>query len=666
MARMPYPGKIYPGETYPGVSQSYITPNGEWEYVSDPNEQRAVLDAFGKTTFSAMVENPTAGSTYTVDIGGVPGFYNQEYFDGSEVATDLYTPSWVSTPDDSVSILSAETVNNIIDYDKCKNVKIMLTNEKPINGTRSLKIIPTNATPKFTNGTERGTSVAFRIPAGASGAFSLTVRIAKKFSDPVVLNTVEKFTDATRYMNNSDPGEYLMVAMLSASASERTVYLHLPGTYDGGEIVIDELMFVTGESRYRYFDGSTPDDEDIIYSWEGEPHASRSYYEIVRSLNNAQGIYSPLVLQSLRWKHSGNYSLRLLPNSVYIHTDQILMGMELGKTYTISCVRMMKSTVQTATDSYGNMETGNLSLMFLKSDGTGMEAYSSNVPANAGVERLSITFTMPKAQPLMFLLTFNGAPVDVWFDSLMISDGVGVEDYFDGDSPGATWLGGRYTSPSHVAPVAPRSGGYPLKKFVSAYADRMGEIDQLVARMTYLPADVRHEADLYGLDLPGRAVPLGATSDLVDARTADDEWMPWIGQILGIDTRDVSADELRTAITSGLTGMVAGTRRAIASAVRAIMTGSMETRSVRIYPHTISLDAIGKASEWDLLVVTPVEQGLTQDQVRDAVERASAKPAGVLIHHVSKSTTWADLHAKLPTWAMWNDKKWESIEEAGF
>lgn len=666
MTRMPYPGKIYPGETYPGVSQSYITPNGEWEYVSDPNEQRAVLDAFGKTTFSAMVDNQTAGSTYTVDIGGVPGFYDQDYFDGSESATSLYTPSWIGTPDDSVSILSAETVSNIIAYDKSKNVKIVLTGDNPINGTRSLKVIPTNSVAKFTSGTEQGTSVVFRIPPGAKGAFSLTARISKKFDDPVVLNAVEKFTDPDQYMNYSDPGEYLFVVLMDASATERYAYLHLPGTYNGGEIILDELMFVTGDSRYRYFDGSTPDDEDIIYQWEGEPHASRSYYEISRSMNNAQGIYNPLVLQSLRWKHTGDHSLRLLPNSIFVYSDQIPAGMELGKTYTISCVRMLQSTVPMTVDSYGNMETGNISLLFVNAEDQKVEVYSSNVPSNAGVERLSITFTMPKTQPLVFMLTFNGAPVDVWFDSLMISENAEVGTYFDGDSPGAMWLGSRYLSPSYIAPVAPRSGGYPLKKFVSAYADRMGEIDQLVARLTYLPADVRHEADLYGLDLPGRAVPLGATSDLVDARTADDDWMPWIGQILGINPRDISSDELRVAISSGLTGMIAGTRRAIASAVRAIMTGDAETRSVRIYPHTITLDAIGQASEWDLLVVTPVEQGLTQDQVRDAVERASAKPAGVIVHHVSKSTTWADLHAKIPTWAMWNDKKWETIEETGF
>lgn len=664
MARMPYPGKIYPGETYPGVSQSYVTPDGEWEYVSDPNEQRAVLDAFGKTTFSAMVDNATAGATYTVDIGGVPGFYDQEYFDGSEGTTELFEPSWSGTPDDSVSLLSAETVNNVVDYDKCKNVKIMLTKEDPILGTRSLKVIPTNSTPEFSTATQQGTSVAFRIPAGANGNFSMTVRIMKKFDDPVAIHTSKVIADISQLQSYSDPGEYLFHTFVVSSATERTIYLHLPGTYDGGEVIIDELMYVAGDSRHRYFDGSTPDDVDITYSWEGAPHASRSYYEIARSISNMQGIYNPYTLQSLLWKHKGDYSLRLLPKSIFVLTDQVPVGMELGKTYTISCVRMMKTTVATEPVDYGN--TANITVLIMDSAGNGLQAYSTSVLANAGTERLSITFTMPETQPLAFMVIMNGAPVDVWYDSFMISDGAVVEDYFDGDTPGAVWLGERYISPSHIAPVAPRSGGYPLKKFISAYGDRMGEIDKLVARLTYLPADVRSEAELYGLDLPGRSVPLGATSDLVDARTADNEWMPWIGQILGIDTRDVSAEELRVAISSGLTGMISGTRRAIASSVRAIMTGDMQSRSVRIYPHTISLDAVGEASEWDLLVVTPVEQGLTEEQVRDAVERAGAKPAGVVIHHVSKSTTWADLHAKLPTWAMWNDKKWETIEEAGF
>lgn len=671
MTRMPYPGDIYPNETYPGVSQSYVTPDGEWEYVADAEEQRAVRDAFGKNTFSAIVDNPVAGATYTVDIGGVPGFYDDEFFDGAEAPSGTFDASWVGAPDDSISVLSADTVDVVIDYAKSFGVKMYLSDEDPIRGSRSMRVIPTSPVPDFSGATsvDRGTAVAFTVPASAYGLFSITVRTEQLFDNPVVLNNqsfnpfLNVVPDPINYFDGV--GTARISYDITQSAVPRTMYLHLPGSYLGGAVTIDEVQFVAIAKIDSYFDGNIPDDEDVEYSWEGTPDNSRSLLTIQRSVTTPAGIPNPYCVRSTYWKHTGDYSLRILPSSsmpgaVYSVISEQAGNLVPGKTYTISAVRMMEKT--TAVENFPDTDvsfTGNIFIM------TDSGSFGTNTTAEAGVRRISTTFVMPETS--IFYIFFGGAPTaDVWWDSLIITDGTEAGTYFDGFSSGAEWLGIPYESTSRMIPIEARDGGYPLKKLVSVYGDRMGDIDEIVARLDYLPEDVRSEAELYNLDLPNRVVPLGATSDLVDARTADDAWMPWIGQLLGINPRNMTTDELRTAITSGMTGMVAGTRRSIAGAVKSVMTGPDDIRSVRIYPHTVTLDAIGQGTEWDLLVVTPVEQGLSLQTVRDAVERAGAKPSGVIVHHISKSTTWADLHAKLPTWAHWNDKSWMAIEEAGF
>lgn len=48
-----------------------------------------------------------------------------------------------------------------------------------------------------------------------------------------------------------------------------------------------------------------------------------------------------------------------------------------------------------------------------------------------------------------------------------------------------------------------------------------------------------------------------------------------------------------------------------------------------------------------------------------AIIAAGVKPAGVILHDVSFSASWADIESTLPTWADWEGKTWQQIEETG-
>ena len=160
----------------------------------------------------------------------------------------------------------------------------------------------------------------------------------------------------------------------------------------------------------------------------------------------------------------------------------------------------------------------------------------------------------------------------------------------------------------------------------------------------------------------GRDLPLGVTSDLVDGRTADDAWLPWLAQLFGVDIRYIRGEqELRDAIESGSSGFRSGSKQAIEDAVRSELTG---TRSVAVFPHSTP-SGIGTGGPWDVLIVTRASETPGFAAVVEAVTRKGAKPAGVRLWHHVFQTEWDDIESTLPTWDDWQGKTWTRIEEIG-
>lgn len=192
--------------------------------------------------------------------------------------------------------------------------------------------------------------------------------------------------------------------------------------------------------------------------------------------------------------------------------------------------------------------------------------------------------------------------------------------------------------------------GYPMKRWLSAFADQVGAVDDVVRRIDYAPPDDRDDDSQ-------------AVSELADASLADAAWLPWLAQILGVRrVTNLSETAQRDAISSAVSGFRAGTRSAVGTAAQAALTG---TRSVAVYNHAVAEPGDG-GGEWDVLIITrSSETPGGASSVFDAVIGAEAKPAGVVLHHASVDVTWATLHTLRPTWADWNNKTWAEIQETG-
>lgn len=166
-------------------------------------------------------------------------------------------------------------------------------------------------------------------------------------------------------------------------------------------------------------------------------------------------------------------------------------------------------------------------------------------------------------------------------------------------------------------------------------------------------------------DVPDRPedVPLGATSDLVDPRTANTEWLPWLSQFAGHNINHFATlEDARNAFSDTESNFAAGTIGAIQNAVGAVLTGS---KTVRVFPMTTDLTKRGEATQWDISIVTRTSESPDVSVMEEAVIKRNAKPAGVVFHFHKHQSTWDAVELDNPTWDAWDRKTWTELEESG-
>lgn len=214
-----------------------------------------------------------------------------------------------------------------------------------------------------------------------------------------------------------------------------------------------------------------------------------------------------------------------------------------------------------------------------------------------------------------------------------------------------------------------------FKKYISSIADQLSEIDTLVARLEYIPPEeradyyaARDELNTYtrpaGLETSEFGfAPIGETSDLLDARTADLGWLPYLAQLIGADISDlVTESERRDAIIFNYLGFRAGSREALEDAAKRVLTGS---KYVRVYPHRDGAGGsiFSEGTQWDILIITKSEETPSVEDIVAEILRKGAKPAGVVLHHIAYALTWEVLESTFTSWsAIEAAGSWNNIE----
>lgn len=193
------------------------------------------------------------------------------------------------------------------------------------------------------------------------------------------------------------------------------------------------------------------------------------------------------------------------------------------------------------------------------------------------------------------------------------------------------------------------AGDYPLKRYLSLVVDQEGEVETLLDRLDYVPADEGGD---------------GGASDLVDPLTAENRWLDWLAQHVGALLEPVLTEaERRDAVSFAPGGWRSGNKQAIRDAARTELTG---TKYAAVYDHSTDASAIGAAGEWDVLVVTRPSETPAAAAVLEAIRRKRAKPAGVLLYWKAYEASWDTIEANLATWdAIEAAGSWDQIQETG-
>lgn len=218
----------------------------------------------------------------------------------------------------------------------------------------------------------------------------------------------------------------------------------------GGEVSwLSRVLFEGGSTLPPWFSGATADDPDpdLTPSWMGSAGSSAS---VLRGAAVAGGIVAPghvRTFSSNQWAESGVKSVRMFGVSTNADTfiapagdtGALRHGMVPGRTYTVAATIHLESPQAGSLSVYARRLT-----LWHRGSGAYQIKSGAQAPNEAGDFESRLTFTLPPDTTEAFIRLYNGASFgngDVWWDDLMIVEGVYNGPYRDGDSPGWGWLG---------------------------------------------------------------------------------------------------------------------------------------------------------------------------------------------------------------------------------
>jgi hypothetical protein len=216
-----------------------------------------------------------------------------------------------------------------------------------------------------------------------------------------------------------------------------------------------------------------------------------------------------------------------------------------------------------------------------------------------------------------------------------------------------------------------------FKRWISGIGEEMGVIDTTAARnqfvnsadrpdfLTGLTPYTTYERPV-GLEDEDRGyLPIHSTADLLDGRTANNEWLDWLALIVGTDiTKAYTEEERRNAVIFAFNGYKAGSRDSLRDAVLDVLTGA------KFLDIQNSMRSNGTNAEagtmWEILLITKPEETPPLATISETIERKGAKPAGVKLYHISYNIIWSLFETEFPTWtAIEAAGSWSTLQTRG-
>jgi hypothetical protein len=175
-----------------------------------------------------------------------------------------------------------------------------------------------------------------------------------------------------------------------------------------------------------YFDGSTIAAGDYSYAWTGAANATPSVQigTAVPGVSNESAGGAAVSLKSTEWASSGTQSARVLNRTGTTNYAFSTLPVEVGKTYTVLVKSRTLSAASTPTVPLGVWAGG----------GSTIDVSGVISTTFAGVQEWRLTFTVTAAAGFVRLRlpAHNTIGESLWFDDLLVVEGVYNGPYFDG------------------------------------------------------------------------------------------------------------------------------------------------------------------------------------------------------------------------------------------
>lgn len=380
---------------------------------------------------------------YYDDISVVEGAYVGPYFSGETDPDVDVSVDWDGTPHDSVSTLFADPVTDYIS--NFNGVSVFQSELQAYSGGSSAKVL--------FNGTSSGQTVTLLTPKPVSPFLGYTASIwVKGDAGKVVRIDMHELTSTSGLVGTTSSSNYT----LSGSWERISVTRVMGSTAALAEISVVNVNAVTNTvyldsallektlSVNDYFDGSLGDAGDFRFAWTGLANQSTSIEAGVGVSEIGSGDQI-VAVQSLEWSEDRGRSVRLIPTGpanatnvergVPIASTSIVANtvtLQRNKTYTIVGRMRLEAPLTGTLDSSRSRR-----IWYSNDGGNSFISGSTQSPNVAGEYAHSLVIQTTSAGENVVYLGHGGeyGSGDVWWDQVMVIEGVYSGPYFDGSLP---------------------------------------------------------------------------------------------------------------------------------------------------------------------------------------------------------------------------------------
>jgi hypothetical protein len=358
----------------------------------------------------------------------------RQYQDGTAAAPGDHTYAWTGTAHASTS---QQRMPSLV-IKGTLNAAVGQSTEWAASGTQSMRVVATG------NSKDSAAAIPLTMVTGKTYTITATCRLeaAQAGTPDVRARRIQIYHSNTSANSASAPNAAGTTTLsVTFTVTDDTQYqdvrLYNGASAGEGDVWWDNLLIEETDVSKPYFDGSSTPAQDMTHVWSGTANASTSLMRVnlpagMSNSGNRFGIHST------EWAARGTKSIKVTHslassatnNDQFVELQNMISGgLQANKTYTIS------GTCRTAATLTGTLSSSAMKFLLTVNSVNIPITYSKTKTNTPGASRVVGTFTTGADTNISFFRVMGGASYgngDVWWDELVLEEGITDGSFFDG------------------------------------------------------------------------------------------------------------------------------------------------------------------------------------------------------------------------------------------